>query len=109
MQRVVESVPVLLTTVFSRAPALAAFYPSAGEPTTSFAAMRSASLAPGLRDVAFILGLLGFGAKAGIIPLHVWLPMAHPVAPSHVSALLSGVVIKMGVYGVVRVAFDLRS
>jgi hydrogenase-4 component B len=80
---------------------------SAGELTTSFAAMRSASLAPGLRDAAFILGLLGFGAKAGIIPLHVWLPMAHPVAPSHVSALLSGVVIKMGVYGVVRVAFDL--
>jgi hydrogenase-4 component B len=80
---------------------------SAGEPTTSFAAMRSASLTPGLRDAAFILGLLGFGAKAGIIPLHVWLPMAHPVAPSHVSALLSGVVIKMGVYGVVRVALDL--
>ncbi len=80
---------------------------SAGEPTTSFAAMRSAALDPGTRDAVFVLALLGFGAKAGIVPLHVWLPMAHPVAPSHVSALMSGVVIKMGVYGLLRVSLDL--
>jgi hydrogenase-4 component B len=80
---------------------------SAGDLTTSFAAMRSAALAPGVRDAAFLLGLFGFGAKAGIVPLHVWLPMAHPVAPSHVSALMSGVVIKMGVYGLLRVTIDL--
>ena len=80
---------------------------SAGELTTSFAAMRSASLSPGVRDAAFLLAVLGFGAKAGIAPLHVWLPMAHPVAPSHVSALMSGVVIKMGVYGLLRVTIDL--
>jgi hydrogenase-4 component B len=80
---------------------------SAGDLTTSFAAMRSAALAPAARDAAFVLALVGFGAKAGIVPLHVWLPMAHPVAPSHVSALMSGVVIKMGVYGVVRVVLDL--
>jgi hydrogenase-4 component B len=80
---------------------------SGGELTTSFAAMRSASLTPGVRDAAFVLALLGFGAKAGVVPLHVWLPMAHPVAPSHVSALMSGVVIKMGVYGLLRVAVDL--
>jgi hydrogenase-4 component B len=80
---------------------------SAGELTTSFAAMRSASLSPGVRDAAFALGLFGFGAKAGVVPLHVWLPMAHPVAPSHVSALMSGVVIKMGVYGLLRVTIDL--
>ncbi len=80
---------------------------SAGDPTTSFAAMRSASLPPGIRDAAFVLGLFGFGAKAGIVPLHVWLPMAHPVAPSPVSALMSGVVIKMGVYGLLRVTVDL--
>jgi hydrogenase-4 component B len=80
---------------------------SAGDLTTSFAAMRSAALTAGTRDAAFVLALLGFGTKAGIAPLHVWLPMAHPVAPSHVSALMSGVVIKMGVYGLLRVTIDL--
>jgi hydrogenase-4 component B len=80
---------------------------SAGELTTSFAAMRSATLAPWARDAAFVLALIGFGTKAGVVPLHVWLPMAHPVAPSHVSALMSGVVIKMGVYGLLRVTIDL--
>ena len=80
---------------------------SAGDLGTSFAGMRSASLTPGTRDAAFILALVGFGTKAGIAPLHVWLPMAHPVAPSHVSALMSGVVIKMGVYGLLRVTIDL--
>ena len=80
---------------------------SAGDLTTSFSGMRSASLSPGARDAAFALALFGFGTKAGIAPLHVWLPMAHPVAPSHVSALMSGVVIKMGVYGFLRVAVDL--
>ncbi len=59
-----------------------------------------------LRDVIFVLLALGYGAKAGIIPLHVWLPRAHPAAPSHISALMSGVMIKLGVYGLVRVAFD---
>jgi hydrogenase-4 component B len=80
---------------------------SAADLTTSFAAMRSAPLTPAIRDAAFALSLVGFGAKAGIVPLHVWLPMAHPVAPSHVSALMSGVVIKMGVYGLLRVTLDL--
>ncbi|MFI5376466.1 MAG: proton-conducting transporter membrane subunit, partial [Candidatus Rokuibacteriota bacterium] len=80
---------------------------SAGELTTSFASMRSAVLSPGTRNAVFVLALLGFGAKAGIAPLHVWLPMAHPVAPSHVSALMSGLVIKMGVYGLLRVTIDL--
>ncbi|MFN3983591.1 MAG: proton-conducting transporter membrane subunit, partial [Caldilinea sp.] len=75
----------------------------------SFAAMRTHAAAETalLRNVIFWLALVGFGSKAGIIPLHVWLPMAHPVAPSHVSALMSGVVIKMGIYGLVRVLFDL--
>ncbi len=80
---------------------------SAGDLTTSFSGMRSALLTPGVRNAAFVLALFGFGAKAGIVPLHVWLPMAHPVAPSHVSALMSGVVIKMGIYGLVRVTIDL--
>jgi hydrogenase-4 component B len=54
---------------------------------------------------AFLLALVGFGVKAGVMPLHVWLPRAHPVAPSHVSALMSGVMIKTGIYGMVLVWF----
>jgi hydrogenase-4 component B len=82
---------------------------SGSDLTTSFAAMRAnaSALSPTARNVIFVLALFGFGSKAGIVPLHVWLPMAHPVAPSHVSALMSGVVIKMGIYGLVRVALDL--
>ncbi len=56
-----------------------------------------------LASVAFVLALVGFGTKAGFWPLHVWLPQAHPAAPSHVSAVMSGVMLKMGVYGLLRV------
>ena len=82
---------------------------SGGDLTTSFAGMRAnaAVLSPASRNAVFLLALFGYGSKAGIVPLHVWLPMAHPVAPSHVSALMSGVVIKTGIYGLVRVALDL--
>jgi hydrogenase-4 component B len=73
----------------------------------TFDAMRSAHLAPQWAAIAFLLALVGFGAKAGLVPLHVWLPEAHPAAPSPVSALMSGVMLKMAVYGVLRVAFDL--
>jgi hydrogenase-4 component B len=66
----------------------------------------AAKLDPSSRNLIFVLLALGFGSKAGIIPLHIWLPRAHPAAPSHVSALMSGVMIKLGVYGLVRVAFD---
>ncbi|MBQ5875278.1 MAG: NADH-quinone oxidoreductase subunit E, partial [Alistipes sp.] len=55
----------------------------------------------------FILFLLGFGMKAGLFPMHVWLPEAHPAAPSHVSAIMSGVMIKTGVYGVMRVVWNI--
>ena len=67
-------------------------------------------VAPGLpsleRDAVFALLFVGFATKAGAIPFHVWLPRAHPVAPAHVSALMSGVMIKTGVYGLVRLGFD---
>jgi hydrogenase-4 component B len=74
----------------------------------SFEGFRSlgAKLSPERRDAAFLLFLFGFGVKAGIIPLHIWLPAAHPVAPSNASALLSGVLIKTGIYGLTRVLFD---
>lgn len=70
-----------------------------------FRAIRD-NLSAGQRDAVFLLFLIGFGVKAGIVPLHIWLPVAHPVAPSNISALLSGVLIKTGVYGVTRVLFD---
>src|ERR1035438_901186 len=63
-------------------------------------------MSPGSRDAAFLLFLIGFGVKAGIVPLHTWLPAAHPVAPSNVSAFMSGVFIKTGIYGMTRVFFD---
>ena len=58
--------------------------------------------APGSAGMVFALALIGFGAKAGLVPMHVWLPEAHPAAPSHVSALMSGVMIKIGIYGILR-------
>ena len=72
-----------------------------------FASMRAQSLSPFWASVAFLLALAGFGAKAGLVPLHVWLPEAHPAAPSPVSALMSGVMLKTAVYGFLRVATDL--
>ena len=73
----------------------------------TFDAMRAAHLSPAAAGAAFLLAMAGFGAKAGLVPLHVWLPEAHPAAPSPVSALLSGVMLKTAVYGIVRVTFDL--
>jgi len=90
--------------------ALAAFLLLAsGAASTSFDDLRAAApaLSPSARNAVFVLALLGFGSKAGIMPLHVWLPRAHPAAPSHVSALMSGVMIKLGVYGLLRVGLDL--
>lgn len=61
------------------------------------------ALTPGLSAAIFVFMLIGFGLKAGIMPLHVWLPSSHAIAPSHVSAIMSGVIIKMGIYGIVRI------
>lgn len=71
-----------------------------------FATFSEAPLSDGLKTTAFILAFLGFGAKAGIIPLHIWLPQAHPAAPSNISALMSGVMIKTAIYGIIRVGVD---
>jgi formate hydrogenlyase subunit 3/multisubunit Na+/H+ antiporter MnhD subunit len=60
-------------------------------------------LTPGFSGVIFLLAIIGFGTKAGFIPMHVWLPEAHPAAPSPVSAVMSGVMIKTGIYGLLRV------
>jgi formate hydrogenlyase subunit 3/multisubunit Na+/H+ antiporter MnhD subunit len=75
----------------------------------SFPAMRAAGgqLSPATAGLVFVLTLAGFTSKAGIVPLHAWLPRAHPEAPSHVSALMSAAMVTMGVYGIARVGFDL--
>src|SRR5437667_3964792 len=69
--------------------------------------MRAQHLPPVLAALVLVLALAGTGSKAGLVPLHVWLPLAHPAAPSHVSALMSGVMTKVAVYGFVRIVFDL--
>lgn len=74
--------------------------------TFDFASFRGANLPVFTKSLIFLLAFLGFGAKAGIIPLHIWLPKAHPAAPSNASALMSGVMIKTAIYGILRVSVD---
>jgi hydrogenase-4 component B len=73
----------------------------------AFDAIRAAQPAGTVAALIFILALTGAGSKAGLVPLHAWLPLAHPAAPSHVSALMSGVMTKVAVYGFLRIVFDL--
>ncbi len=72
-----------------------------------FDAIRASHLSSRLAALVLILALVGAGSKAGVVPLHAWLPLAHPAAPSHVSALMSGVMTKVAVYGFIRIVFDL--
>jgi formate hydrogenlyase subunit 3/multisubunit Na+/H+ antiporter MnhD subunit len=78
-----------------------------GHGAYTFDYMRQTQMTPFWASIAFLLALLGFGAKAGLVPVHVWLPEAHPAAPSPVSALMSGIMLKTAVYGLLRVTFDL--
>jgi hydrogenase-4 component B len=73
----------------------------------AFEAIRAAHPSAPLGALVLVLALIGAGSKAGVVPLHAWLPLAHPAAPSHVSALMSGVMTKVAVYGFIRIAFDL--
>jgi len=73
----------------------------------AFAQMRGIEQSPTVVTLVLVLALVGAGSKAGLVPLHVWLPLAHPAAPSHVSALMSGVMTKVAIYGFVRIVFDL--
>lgn len=68
--------------------------------------LSSDSFSGSLKNVIFILAFIGFGTKAGIVPLHIWLPYAHPSAPSNVSALMSAIMIKTAVYGLIRIIYD---
>jgi len=75
--------------------------------STDFTLMSGMGMSTTTASLAFVLALAGFGTKAGLIPVHIWLPRAHPVAPSHVSALMSAAMVKVGVYGLARVVLDL--
>src|SRR5262249_15847422 len=87
-------------------PLLLAFGVLAGpEGIYAFADIRAAHPSAPLAALILLLALFGAGSKAGLVPLHVWLPLAHPAAPSHVSALMSGVMTKVAVYGFVRIVF----
>ncbi len=98
----------LIMAVFSGLSLLLAFGMMAGpDGGYTFDAMRAAQPNAGLVALIFALTLAGAGSKAGLVPLHVWLPLAHPAAPSHVSALMSGVMTKIAVYGFIRITFDL--
>ncbi|AFJ48509.1 hydrogenase 4 subunit B [Shimwellia blattae] len=72
-----------------------------------FDSFRRLHLSPAMASVVFLLAFFGFGAKAGMLPLHSWLPRAHPAAPSHASALMSGVMVKIGIFGIIKVGIDL--
>ncbi|MGW7005574.1 proton-conducting transporter transmembrane domain-containing protein [Streptomyces sp. NPDC054933] len=87
--------------------ALALFAARAGGETFSALRAGAAGLSPAVRGTVFVLVLAAFASKAGMVPLHAWLPRAHPEAPSHVSALMSAAMVNLGAYGMVRVGFDL--
>ncbi|MGL4858641.1 MAG: hydrogenase 4 subunit B [Enterobacteriaceae bacterium] len=72
-----------------------------------FSSFRHLALSPKMASLVFLLAFFGFGAKAGMLPLHSWLPRAHPAAPSHASAMMSGVMVKIGIFGIIKVGIDL--
>lgn len=76
-----------------------------GSGSLDFSSFPGTIYTPMFANAIFILALIGFGSKCGILPLHTWLPLAHPQAPSNISALMSGVMLKVGIYGVIRVLF----
>ncbi|MDX8401072.1 MAG: hydrogenase 4 subunit B [Mariprofundaceae bacterium] len=83
----------------------AVLYAAAG--SFEFSAMREAHPSPFWASIAFLLAAFGFGTKAGVVPMHGWLPDAHPVAPSNVSALMSGIMLKVAIFGFIRVVWDM--
>ena len=86
---------------------IAFFVMSSQTGSFDFSSFRVAEFSPAIASVVFVLCFLGFGCKAGMVPFHSWLPLAHPAAPSHISALMSGGMIKIGIFGIVKVTFDL--
>lgn len=96
---------LVMTHIGTAAIMIAFFIVGSGSTGLSFGALNMSVLPEFARNTAFIAAFLGFALKAGLVPLHVWLPNAHPAAPSHVSALMSGVMLKIAVYGFGRFIF----
>ena len=96
---------LLIAHVGAAALALMFLALASGSGSMDFSSFHAGLYSPFLASAIFILALAGFGSKCGIIPLHVWLPLAHPQAPSNISALMSGVMLKTAIYGLVRVLF----
>ncbi len=89
--------------------ALAILALQAGSPSFAAIAHAAPALSAATRNAVFVLALLGFGSKAGLLPLHFWLPRAHPVAPANASAMLSGAMLKVALYGLCLVVFELAA
>ena len=97
---------LVMTHIGTAAIMIAFFVVGSGSNGLNFSELNNAQLETTARNLAFTAAFLGFALKAGLVPLHVWLPNAHPAAPSHVSALMSGVMLKVAVYGFGRFIFD---
>ena len=97
---------LVMTHIGTAAIMIAFFVVGSGSNGLNFSELNISQLETTARNLAFTAAFLGFALKAGLVPLHVWLPNAHPAAPSHVSALMSGVMLKVAVYGFGRFIFD---
>lgn len=93
---------IVMTTIGTAFITIAFLLLATAANSLDFASLKGAALSDTMRNLVFICALIGFGTKAGVIPLHIWLPEAHPAAPSHVSALMSGIMIKTAIYGMCR-------
>lgn len=97
---------IVMTHVGTAFIAIAFLLLATGSNSLDFAFLNGSALAEAMRNAIFLCALIGFGIKAGVMPLHIWLPEAHPAAPSHVSALMSGIMIKTAIYGLARFFLD---
>lgn len=97
---------LIMTHVGTAFVAAAFFILAAGSGSMDFTGLVGAPLDGQTKNLVFLFTIIGFGTKAGIVPLHIWLPRAHPVAPTHVSALMSGIMIKTALYGMARFYLD---
>ncbi|MEG2069033.1 MAG: proton-conducting transporter membrane subunit [Acidaminococcaceae bacterium] len=97
---------LVMTQLGTAAIMLAFLLVGSGAASMSFSDLATSALTDTMRNLAFVSAFVGFALKAGLVPLHVWLPQAHPAAPSHVSALMSGVMLKIAVYGFGRFIFS---
>jgi hydrogenase-4 component B len=93
---------ILMTHIGTAFIGIAFLLLATGANSLDFEMLKASGLSEAMRNVVFVCALIGFGTKAGMIPLHIWLPEAHPAAPSHVSAMMSGIMIKTAIYGMCR-------